>query len=220
MARGTWGGALDPHIFKVTVRYLIGVQQCQNSFHLRDVGVQDNSEEDVANEVRTQLENGFRSLLKTSDSMVGYDVRTLGADTGFALAPSGTPGLNATTDDNALPSFTAAVLSLKSEIRARYGQGRMFLPLTGINQQDYNTITATFIAQANTLITAMTDHFTGDPVTHDLLLVNAHGIIPARPATATTPARAEIPPSWYDVTSLRLNQICTSLRSRKVGVGS
>lgn len=220
MARGTWGGAGDPNIFKVTVRFLLGVQQCQTGFHLRDVAINDNTEEDVANEVRTQLEDGFRGLLKTSDSMVGYDVRTMGADTGFALAPVGVPGLNATTDENALPSFTSAVLSLKSEIRARYGQGRMYLPLTGINQQDYNLITATFVNQANTLITAMTDHFTGNPATHDLLLVNAHGVIPARAATATRPARAEIPPSWYDVTSLRLNQIATSLRSRKVGVGA
>lgn len=220
MPRGTWGGTLDPHIFRVTIRFLIGVQRCQMGFQLRDVGTNDNSEEDVANEVRTQLENGIRGLLKTSDTLDGYDVRIRGQDTGFSLAPSATAGLNATADANADPSFLAAVLTFKSEIRARYGQGRMFLPLTGVNQQAYNVITSTFIAQAGTLITAMTDHFTGDPVTHDLLLVNAHGIIPARAATATRPARAEIPPSWYDVTSLRLNQIVTALRSRKVGVGS
>lgn len=220
MARGTWGGALDPNIFKVTIRFLLGVQQCQCGFHLRDVGVQDNSEQDVADEVLAQTAASFRNLLKPTDTLLAVDARILGQDTGATADAGNLAGLQPADAGTSEPSFLAAVLTLKSEVRKRYGQGRMFLPcaVEGFVSGDILTVDAT--NNYATFITALTDHFTGDPVTHDLLMVNAHGTLPARPPSGSYPGRPEIPPSWYDVLSLRMNTIVTHLRSRKVGVGS
>jgi hypothetical protein len=56
--------------------------------------------------------------------------------------------------------------------------------------------------------------FVGNLITTDLHLVNVHRALPARSG------RPALPPSWYDVTSARINTQLTSLRRRKVGVGS
>lgn len=220
MARGTWGGATDPNIFRCTIRYLKDGQHCQTGFYLRDVAINDNTEQDVANEIRDQLETPFRNFLRNSDGIEGFDARILGQDTGAFANPVLTNGASQTSDAEAVPNFVAVVLTMKSEIRKRYGQGRMFLPVPSEDEIDGNQLSVFGHQTTDPFVTALTDHFTGDPLTHDLLLVNAHGTLPARAPTPTTPGRPEIPPSWYDVVSLRLNTILSSLRSRKVGVGS
>lgn len=220
MARGTWGGALDPNVFRVKILFLLGTQKCQTGFHLRDVATNDNSAADVANEVHTQLQQTFRQLLTPRDSYDGVDVVRLGSDEGAGVTATQRTGLLNTSAANDHPTFVAGVLSLRSEIRKRYGQGRMFLPLTSDAYTDGDSINTDGLAGVQPFITALTDHFTGDPVTHDLLLVNAHGVLPAIPPVGTKPGRPEIPASWYDVNTLRLNSLVTSLRSRKVGVGS
>lgn len=220
MARGTWGGATDPNIFKVTIRYLARNQHCQTGFHLRDVAINDNTEQDVADECAAQLTGTFRQLLAPTDTLEGFDARILGQDTGATNTVVVGSGLAVTDAQKEGPNFIAGCLTLKSEIRKRYGQGRMFLPIASEEWIDNDVFNANGVNQIQQFINALTDHFTGDPVTHDLLMVNAHGILPPRPPTATTPGRPEIPASWYDVTSLRLNTVVTFLRSRKVGVGS
>jgi hypothetical protein len=220
MARGTWGGTLDPHIFKCTIRFLLGTQQCQTGFHVRDVGIQDNSEQDVANEIQTQLQGPMLTLLGPNDSVTGFDARILGQDTGASVQGGGGPGQQQINTAETVPTFMSACVALKSEIRKRYGQGRMFLPCVSEGFIDGDIINTNGINNFNVFIQAMTDHFTGDPVTHDLLLVNAHGVLPPRPPSGSYPGRAEIPAMWYDVLSLRLNTIVTSLRSRKVGIGA
>lgn len=220
MARGTWGGTLDPNIFRCTIRFRLGTSKCQTGFHLRDVAVNDNTEQDVATQMQTVLRTPFRGLLSDADAIESWDAAILGQDTGYSLpetAGTGTTGHNATTE---APDFMAAVVALKSEIRKRYGQGRMFWPIFAENMIDENVLSAVGISVLTTVVTAFTDNFTGDPVTHDLLLVNAHGLIPQHGAPGLPGYHPEIPPSWYDVLSLRLNTVVTSLRSRKAGVGS
>jgi hypothetical protein len=220
MARGTWGGALDPNIFRCTIRFRLGVSKCQTRFHVRDVGIQGQTEQDVAEEMQTQLLTPFRGLLSDADAIESWEAAKLGGDTGYSLPETGgtgTTGHNVTTE---APDFMAAVVSLKSEIRKRYGQGRMFWPIFAENMIDENVLSTIGVNVLTTLVTAFTDHFTGDPVTHDLLMVNAHGLIPQHGAPGLPGYHPEIPPSWYDVLSLRLNTVVTSLRSRKAGVGS
>jgi len=221
MARGTWGGALDPNIFKVTIRFRLGTQKCQTGFKLRDVGIDDNSEQDVADEVYAQLQAEFRGLLHQSDdALESIDAQIMGRDTGYSLPATLTDGTLGFGNDVGEPTFMATVVALKSEIRKRYGQGRMFLPTVSEASVDSDVLSAAGQAIYNTFITKVTDHFTGDEVTHDLLLVNAHPLLPAHTNPNTGRTRPEIPASWYDVLSLRLNTVVTSLRSRKVGVGS
>lgn len=220
MARGTWGGLTDPNIFRVNILFLMGVSKCQTSFKLRDVGIQDNSAQDVADEAATQLEAGFRNLLTERDTLLGFDVLKLGSEEGGWHPVTGGVGTHATAIADQVPNFIAANISLKSEIRKRYGQGRMFLPVVHQDFIDANLLNNGGQAAMQGFIDVMTEHFTGDPVTHDLILVNAHPLLPVRGAPGQPGYRAEIPASWYDVVSLRINTIATSLRSRKAGVGS
>lgn len=220
MARGSWGGALDPNIFRCTIRFRLGTQKCQTGFHLRDVATNDNSEQDVAEEMQTQLRDAFRGILHTTDSIESWDAAILGQDTGYSLPETTGAGTINSVASVVEPTFVSAVIALKSEIRKRYGQGRMFWPLRWEEMIDGDVLNANGVNAMNAVVTVFTDHFTGDPVTHDLLLVNAHDIIPAHGAVGTPGYHPEIPRQWYDVLSLRLNTVVTSLRSRKVGVGS
>lgn len=220
MARGTWGGSGDPNVFRCTIRFRLGTQKCQTGFHLRDVAFNDNTEQEVAEEMQTQLLTPFRGILHSTDSIESWEAAILGQDTGYSLPETNGAGTLSDGASSIEPTFVSAVVSLKSEIRKRYGQGRMFWPTRSESSIDGDVFNAGAIAMYTVLVDAFTDHFTGDPVTHDLLLVNAHGIIPAHGVIGNPGYHPEIPASWYDVLSLRLNTVVTSLRSRKVGVGS
>lgn len=222
MARGTWGGLTDPNIFKVNFRWRTGSSHMQTGFKLRDVGVSDNTAQEVADEVATQLNTPFRFLLSSDDALEMIDVIKLGSEEGGVHLFTPTEGVGGATgvDTAIMPSFMAANVALKSEIRKRYGQGRMFLPLTEEGWADKDLINNTGVTQINGFLTALTDHFTGDPLTHDLLLVNAHPALAQRNVPGVPGYRPAIPASWYDVVSIRINTAITFLRSRKVGVGS
>lgn len=222
MARGTWGGALDPNIFRVTFRFTNRSQHCQTSFKVRDAVTNDNSAQEVADSVATAVSSNFRNLLLTSDTLDGIDVIRLGSEEGgwHPFTPAeGQGGLDISSAGNGTPAFVAANLSLKSEIRKRYGQGRMFLPMVHDGWMDGNLLNNTGVTNINTFIAALTSNYTGDPVTHDLILVNAHPALPEHLSPGQPGHRAAIPASWYDVVSLRLNTTVTMLRSRKLGNG-
>lgn len=223
MARGTWGGLTDPNIFRVTFRFTNRGQHCQTSFKLRDVAVQDNTAQEVADSVATNISGNFRNLLLTSDTLDGIDVLRIGTEEGgwHPFTPAeGQGGLDIASAGNGTPAFVAANLALKSEIRKRYGQGRMFLPMVHDGWMDGNLLNNTGVTNINTFIAALTTNYTGDPVTHDLILINAHPALPEHLSAGQPGHRAAIPASWYDVVSLRLNTAVTMLRSRKIGVGS
>ncbi len=222
MARGTWGGLTDPNIFKVNFRFTLGTNKCQIGFKLRDVAVQDNTPQEVADEVSTQLNTPFRFLIPSDSHLELIDVLKLGTEDGAVhqFTPTDGQGGSTASTGSRLPAFMAANLSLKSEIRKRYGQGRMFLPIVEENHLDGNLINNAGVVALNGFIDALTTHFTGDPATHDLILVNAHPALPQRNQIGTPGYRPALPASWYDVVSLRLNTTATFLRSRKLGVGS
>lgn len=223
MARGTWGGALDPSIFKVTFRYTLRGQKCQTGFKLRDVAVQDNTAQEVADEVATRLTAAFRGLLLYTDMLELIDVTKLGSEEGGVHQYTPSQGQGQVDDGstlNGVPSFIAANVALKSEIRKRYGQGRMFLPIGTQEWINTQLLNNGGVVAINGLLDLMTQHFTGDPATHDLIMVNAHPAMEARGAPGQPIYRAAIPASWYDVVSMRINTTLTTLRSRKAGVGS
>jgi hypothetical protein len=223
MARGTWGGVLDPSIFRVTYRFTLRGQKCQTSFKLRDVATNDNSAQDVADEVHTQLTPGFRNLLLYTDGIELIDVIKIGTEEGGVHLYSPADGQGQVNDGGGptgVPSFVTANVSLKSEIRKRYGQGRMFVPVVTQEWIDGQFLNNSGNTAIQAWLTAMSDHFMGDPATHDLILVNAHPALPLRGAPGQPGYRAAIPASWYDVVSLRINTTLTTLRSRKAGVGT
>jgi hypothetical protein len=222
MARGTWGGSGDPSIFQVTFRFLRGTSHCQTGFKLRDTVTNDNTAQEVADEVFTQLAVAFRGMLSGLDSLESIDVLKLGSEEGGVhLLTAGSGGGSLTsTSTSQVPSFMCANVAMKSEIRKRYGQGRMFLPIANDSEFDGNTLHADGVTIIQSFLTPLATHFMGDPVTHDLLLVNAHPLLPVRGAVGAPGYRPEIPASWYDVVTNRINSTVTALRSRRVGVGS
>lgn len=222
MARGTWGGALDPNIFKVTFRFRMGTSKCQTGFKVRDVAAQDNSAQQVAQQVSDTLNTPFRFLLSSNDVLESIDVIKMGTEEGglVQFTPTLGQGGNTNVGTAKLPQFVCANVALKSEIRKRYGQGRMFLPLVNEAHVDENIINNDGVAAINGFLTPLSGNFTGSTVTHDLILVNAHGPLAQRKVPGVSGYRPALPASWYDVVSLRINAAATFLRSRKIGVGS
>jgi hypothetical protein len=213
-------GLTDPNIFKVRIRFQIGQNQCETGFKLRDVATQDNTPATVSATVEPWAHTNFRTLLNSDDTLVAVDVLKMGTDEGHEHLFINEHG---TRDDGAgalVPSFLAVNISMKTQLRKRYGQGRMFWPIRAESQVQQDSIAPGAIAGFQGVLDALTGLFTGDPITHDLILVNTHGILPPRAAHGSTPARPEIPASWYDVESFKVNLPLTSLRSRKVGIGA
>jgi hypothetical protein len=82
---------------------------------------------------------------------------------------------------------------MKSEIRKRYGQGRFFLPIVSESDVDGNTINSSGLARVAFVTNDLTDNFTGSTTLHDLILVNAHPLLPARGTIGGSGFRPEIP---------------------------
>jgi hypothetical protein len=220
MARGTWGGTLDPHIFRVNVRFFMGASKCQWGFKLRDAVLNDNSAQNVADSVLGVVQEHFRGLLTPNDGLEGVDVLRLGSEEGGWAPQVSQAGTLAAVGTLGMPNFTSCNVNLKSEIRKRYGQGRFFLPMVSESDIDGNTINSAGLARIQFLIDDLQDNYSGWTGTHDLILVNAHPVLPARGVIGGPLYRPEIPAQWYDVVSIRVNSLVTSLRSRKAGVGS
>lgn len=220
MARGTWGGDGDPSIFKVTYRFRLGNSICSTGYKLRDVAIQDNTAQEVAEQVRTVATESFRALLTQFDNFDGVDVVKMGSEEGGWAPLAVTGGAFPNADADAMPNFICANVAMKSEIRKRYGQGRMFVPVVGEFDVLKNVLRPEGIARIQTWLDTLIANFMGNPATHDLIMVTAHPLLPARGIAGQPIFRAAIPASWYDVQSLRVNPNITFLRSRKVGVGS
>jgi hypothetical protein len=220
MARGTLGGALDQNVWKVNLRFQIGQEMCQTGFKLRDVAANDNDAGEVIAAVDPWVQNFFRTILMTTDKLVALDVTRLHGEEGAELLYVGVTGNIAGSEAQKQPSFLAVNVALKTSLRKRYGQGRMFWPMRDEGWQDAGILNAAGIVAFNGVVGGLTAAFSGDPVTHDLLLVNSHELLPARAASGGHAARPEIPPTWYDVETVKLNTVLTAIRSRKIGIGA
>jgi hypothetical protein len=218
MADGTMGGALDQNVFKVSIGYLSQGQHCQTGFKLRDVAVNDNDAGEVNDAVQLWANGAFKALLLDSDFLEYVDVVKLFSEEGSRHDYVNNAGTRAASASSILPTFLACNISLKTQRRKRYGQGRMFWPMRDDRWVDLDILNAGGIAAFQGAIDDLVARFTG--LTADLHLCNSHLTIPARAATTTTPARAAIPPHWYDVDTVKLETAVTAIKSRKVGRGS
>lgn len=218
MARGPWGGTGDFQPLKARISWQMGTNVAQTGFHLRGATFEFGGVEDAATAVLDWVDDNFRTLLDLTDTVLGVDVVNRVTLEGFSISPASMVGtLNAGA--NVAPDFMCNTVIMKGELRAKYGQGRMFWPQRWENHETNDVLNSSGIAAFQSVITALTTRFTGNTVT-GYNLINVHGLIPPRAATSTAPARPAVQPTWYDVTSLRLNNAVTFLRSRKAGVGS
>lgn len=219
MAEGEVLAVGAPTLFKVAIRYKVGDTLNQTGFKLRDLAVNDNDVGDVVDAVVPWVHNSFRTLLHQGDEVIAVDVLEMFSENGIEHLFNGEFGTSNLPGTAQLPNFLAANIAMKTSKRKRYGQGRMFWPLRNENWIDMEKINATGIGAFQGAIDALVAAFSGSVLTHDLSLVNTHPILAARAATATTPARPEIPAKWYDVETIKLNTVVTGLRSRKLGIG-
>ena len=219
MARGEWGGIGGRNPFKVRITWTDEVHVQQTGFHLRSAGVNVSSPAEVAAEVLDWVDEHFRTILGTNQRVLGIDVVDLVTLEGAGESPAAMNGTVSVATVSGVPAALACVIGMKGELRTRYGQGRMFWPVVVESQIDGDLVNNTFKTAAESIIAEMTSLWIGNDVSgHNL--INVHGVIPPKAATPSRPARPEIPPMWYDVTTIRLNPAITFLRSRKAGVGS
>lgn len=213
------GVPADRNVFRINVVWRASNQLCQTGFYVREVAFNDNTPEDVVNTVKPWVDDHLRGLILTTDDMVRIDCLKVGTEEGFTFDYVGVHGSLGVAGVAPLPTFICANIALKTQRRKRYGQGRMFWPVRDENMVTGDTLIAAAITTYQGVIDELADLFTGDPVTHDLILCAYHDTIPELPATPSRPARAPIPAHWYDIAALKLNTAVTSMRSRKVGIG-
>lgn len=218
MARGPVGagvGAAEPLDVKIT--WQLGASRQQTGFSIRANAAGLATPQDAAEYITTNIAPGFTSILPNTATVVGVDVVNAVTKEGGSTSPVGLVGLNA----GALgPGFLAAVVSLKGELRSRYGQGRMFLPCMMDDWVNFETIVGTGLASLNGVVDSIVENLVDIAPVDPWRLINWHPLLPAGRPNGTVPTRPAVPASYYDVTSLRLNLQVTSLRSRKQGVGS
>lgn len=219
MARGPVGaGDGQTEVWDVKLKWVFNGSQMQTGFSLRKGAALLATEQDMANNVDTALRPTFRTLLATTATYLGVDVVNVVTREGASVSPTGVVG---TVSNVGLgPAFITAVLSLKGELRTRYGQGRMLLPVVSESFYDIETLSPGALAIINPFITALADTYIGAESGQEFVMVNHHGPLAAGRNAPRVPALAAVPATYYDVTSARLNTAVSFLRSRKAGVGS
>lgn len=219
MAQGPWGGLLNQRVFQAKISMSKGTSKFQTGFHLRDVGVNTLSPQDVADEVADFATTSFRTILSDTCRIDGIDVVNLVSKEGGSVSPNNVVGTVATNGGDG-PMYVTLPISYRGELRTRYGQGRGLWPMLIEAWITSDSLNATGIAAVQGVIDEMADRFIGPSITTSMHLINLHGLLPPRAATEDSPARPAIEPTWYDVTSIRMNTALSFLRSRKAGVGS
>jgi hypothetical protein len=136
---------------------------------------------------------------------------------GALIAPDNTFG---TTGQPNAPDFTMVPIAFKSGFRKRIGQGRMLFPVRASGFVSGNVLSAQAIGFFNTFITAVRDAYGPATIANEFRLITAHPLLPASRPHKSGAALPEIPAEWYDVETIGLVRTLSSLRSRKVGVGS
>lgn len=221
MARGTWGGNTEYHPLNVRITYTLGSAKCVTGFKLRHSTILGTGDpQEAAEDVGAWVNESYRTLFTTADRFDGVDVVDMTNGEGGGYSFNNVTGTINAAASNIVPSYITAPISLKGELRRRYGQGRMLWPVRGEGFITEDKLDATGVAAFQGVIDNMIARYLGAGGSSDYTLVNVHGLIAERAATPTSPARAAVQPSWYDVTTVRLNTSLSFLRSRKQGVGS
>lgn len=219
MARGQWGGTGQIHPLRVRISFFLGPVRAQTGFTLRDQSLTPSNPQAAAEHVAEWVNDSLRPHFWTGDRFDGVDVLDMVTGEGGGHSFNNVTGSGSVTAADLQPSFMQVPISLKGELRRRYGQGRMLFPVRFENMQDGGTLSTTGIAQLTAVATSLTTRYLGDAPLNTYRLINVHGVIPPKAPTASGPGRAEVPASWYDVTSIRFSNVLSFVRSRKLGVG-
>lgn len=212
---GTGVGEVRP--FDVKLQWVIGASKQQWGFSLRKGTALAATPLDIANHVRDTLLAPFLFMLPSTATFTGIDVTDVLDKTGAGVSPENAVGGSAIAMG---PSFLAARVNTRSELRAKWGQGGFYLPLYFEANWDGDTINAQGRALANAVLDPLISTYVGTPLTRAFVMINWHKLLPANRPNKKNQPMPLVPASYYDVVSVRMNPLVTSLRSRKQGVGS
>ena len=197
-------------VFRCTLSMQVRLQKIQTALHLRDIGVPNEDAESCHTHFETWMNDHFRLALSSNVSIVRLAVEEIRTKEYFAKDYTGVTG----SSSYALNSTMEAVaISLKSTSRSRHANGRMFWPLLGTPQSDQ--VDAGALVTFQTQAASLADRYISGTVTLDRFQL----VVIGAPAPSLTTPNTN-PKRWTDVTNIRVNPVVTSLRSRKVGVGS
>lgn len=220
MAIGPWGGAGNVPVFKVTHTFKLGQSLCQTGYHIRGTVSAAPTAAAVLAQASIWATTNLRSLLYSADQLIGTDVVDLVTALGASQSHNNQAGTIAVSTPSQIPSFMAVTVALKGELRKRYGQGRMFLPLRIDQWVDGDALNADAATAYNAALAALDERFVQGVTNPNMKLANVHAAKDQRGTPGAPGYRPALPAQWYDVTSMRLNTTVTALRSRKVNVGS
>lgn len=215
-AIGTGAGQYEP--FDVRISWQLAASRQMTGFSLRKNANLAATADDVLEHVVDNFLEVFRLRLAVDATVLGVDVIKPLTKEGVSYAPTTT--LTGGTGNVYMPGFVCAVFSLRSSIRARYGQGRMYVPVTLESYADRETINTAGFTALDPIRAALADNYIDPAGAGEFSLINWHKTLPAgRPSKSPTPL-PEVPATWYDVQSIRINPNVTALHSRRQGKGS
>jgi hypothetical protein len=218
MARGTWGeGGDGTSPLRVTLKVTNAATTMQVGFFLRALPPSLATLEDCANHVNTNVVDTFKECFLTTDQIRSVDVLDITTKEGFSVELDAVTGTIGTGN---APDFTMVPISFKTGFRQRIGQGRMLFPVRGPGEIDGNVLSALGKARIGAFVTDLRNNYLAPIAGHPWQMITAHeALLASRPHKRPEPLPA-VPAEWYDVTSIRLNDRLSSLRSRKLGQGS
>lgn len=196
-------------VFRVTVGMGCRGQRLQTSFHVRDFGIPNATVESIHGEIKPWVLAAFRAAMPNDLAIQRLEVQRLIENSYFAEDFIGIAG---TTNGGMTTSFMASCVTLKSNLRSRHANGRMFWPFAGTAVND--AATGSVLANLNLAAADMLTRWGGVIIVGEAKLV-----VVGKPLLGGTPSEAN-PPRWTDVEQVRVNPIVSALRSRKAGVGS
>jgi hypothetical protein len=212
MANGPWGADGQPVPLRATVKMRLGTSNCQFGFHLRDPLNNGTALTPIAEGIATTLLPTLKLILANIDEVTSIVLTNVVTKEGVEVPQTGQTG-QAGQAGATLPTFMAATIVMKSSVRARYGQGRFFLPIRGTIHMTDNVLSGGGVTAVNNFVSAFRTAYVLPVQNTAPLAINYHAALAAdRPHKSPAPLPA-VPATYYDVTSVRVNPILTAIHS-------
>lgn len=198
-------------IVQVTVNGEIDGQRTANVLHFKDQVVATGDESTLAQAVMDCVTSALLTGLTTDYKLTSVSAKRILPTVGnevILVAPGGSAGSIA----GSLPSFNAAVISLRSNRAGKSGRGRMYIAGIPNSGESASQVSSTLQAVLAAFITCLVGKFVG--------LLPSEGFnwgIFSRKNYALTPGTEST--WWSEVTQAVVNSDIGTMRSRKLKVG-
>ncbi|MFY7869247.1 MAG: hypothetical protein ACOVQN_07070 [Exiguobacterium sp.] len=199
-------------IVQVTIEGEIDGQKTNNVLHFRATDLLLGSETTLAQGVLDCVKNSLLPGISVDWKVLRVRARKIYPTAGLEYVVDG-GGINAGSAGGSLPSFNAAIISLRTATGGRSGKGRMYIAGLPTNGEDKSKLSALFTSVLASFITCMVSKFITAPLTSGF----NWGIVSRKKQIAAP----NDPSQWFmPVTQAVINTDVGTMRSRKIGYGS